>query len=103
MNGRNPASGGRLTMFLSNLARCAVVLSVSIVCAGIAPSFAAEQQQQYRIPAIPGLEVTRGKDIQINGPRGKAIAFRFKDGRICVYGDGARIAYWSHDGGRSWK
>jgi hypothetical protein len=71
------------------------------LCGQVAPVQAAEPA--YPIPDVPGIEIVRGDDVHIEGPKGKAIAFKLKDGRMCVYGDGARFAYWSEDGGRSWK
>src|SRR5688572_19206560 len=62
----------------------------------------AAEQEEYPIPQVPGLEIIRGDDVIIKGPQGKAIAFKFKDGRICVYGDGGRVAYWSSDAGKTW-
>jgi hypothetical protein len=71
-----------------------------VVAANAAELHAANQ---YPIPKVEGLEIIRGDDVIIKGPQGKAIAHKFKDGRISVYGNGRDKSYWSHDGGRTWK
>src|SRR5215468_3203484 len=60
-------------------------------------------KEHYPVPQVPGLEIIRGEDVIIRGPKGKAYAHRFRDGRICTYGDGKKISYWSKDSGRTWK
>jgi hypothetical protein len=73
------------------------------VAALIARTAALHAQEQYPIAPIPGLELIRGKDIIIEGPQGKAFAYKFNDGRICTYGNGKDICYWSEDGGKTWE
>jgi hypothetical protein len=56
---------------------------------------------EIRAPKIPGLKVEVGESAVIPDAK-SAMAFGFKDGRICVYGDGTQ-SIWSEDHGKTWK
>ena len=76
--------------------RVASLLAV-LLAVMVAPLRAAED---YPTPTIPGLELIRGDVVEIKGAS-HPIAFKFKDGRICMPGrNGGSI--WSDDGGKTW-
>jgi hypothetical protein len=59
--------------------------------------------EEYPIYPIPGLELTRGETVTIEGSHGNAHAFKFNDGRIVAHGDGNTFSFWSDDIGKTWK
>src|SRR5262245_3409426 len=72
------------------LATCLMALAV-----------AARADEEFRIPKIPGLELVRGATTDLPN-KIAPIAFRFKDGRICIYG-GKEFSYYSSDNGKTWE
>src|SRR5688572_4986294 len=56
---------------------------------------------EFPIPTIPGLELSRGEIVEIK-QASHPIAFRFDDGRICMPG-GAGRSIWSDDAGKTWR
>ena len=65
---------------------------------GIAPVRAADE---FPVPTIPGLELTRGDAVEIKQAT-HPIVFRSNDGRLCMPG-GAQGSIWSDDGGKTWR